>query len=138
MMGDAVQDGTKTPRRIGWPKSSQLSASNSLRELERLIRETTRMINGAVYEEDPFTAHAPTSPPSTLLLDIFMSPGEAAHAALNLDEVFVSWTSRHGERKARLLFHWQAGWIVAGSVWSKILDQVDRVTNIVGKLTGGA
>jgi hypothetical protein len=77
------------------------------------------------------TGDKPSAPPSTFLLDLLMKPDEAKDAAANLEDYFPAWVAKHGARRASRIFRFQAGRILVGYWWGRIMTQVERVVKTV-------
>lgn len=71
------------------------------------------------------------TPPSTFLLDLLMKPDEAKDAAANLEDYYPVWVAKHGARRASRIFRFQAGRILVGYWWGRIMTQVERVIKTV-------
>lgn len=74
-------------------------------------------------------------PPSTLLLDICLSPPIAHDAVANLQDVFPLWCDRYGIRRARWIFRLQTIFIVVGNRGGALLSFFERVAKLA-RLTG--
>jgi hypothetical protein len=72
------------------------------------------------------------TPPSTFLLDLFLKPDEAKDAAANLEGYYPMWVAKHGAHRAARIFRFQAGRIIVGYWWGRIMTQVERVVTTVG------
>ncbi|RVT93448.1 hypothetical protein [Sphingomonas crocodyli] len=74
--------------------------------------------------------------PHSIWLDALLEPATAEDIQANLEDVYMLWVNRHGERRARWIYRGQVLRTIAGLWVTKALDLLERTAHVVKQLGG--